>query len=446
MNFAPDQHATPTDLTPTDLTPTDPTPTDSARKDAPVTQPLFQRIRQWFAFAGTRPRVELLAVALVSVVMLGVSARVWRPQVPASQLDLNEPLARPCAAGSNDFDSKRLQSLLNELEKDEKTVHRLEPYRACLEADPHWVAKPSLLERATKLGQFRSVKWLVGTGLLREDELTLAVATADSHPEIVSYLHAHGAKDPTVEQAAERNAPNAIARILAAGQPSEDALTSALEHFLAVSADARTIRLLVTRGARTTASAIGILAQYHTLADDETLDLLLDNRLPGALEAGLELMPEDAPVKLVRKLVARGVDWGHEGQSDAALPLVKMVESGNEPMISLFVELGAPVGRVYRDGRSALQAAVSCGDDDPRCGRITEYLLDHGADPNRRFPDGTTPLFAAAESGNGRVIRALLDHGARLEDRVVRETAMNAAERTGNTKAARILAARGARF
>jgi hypothetical protein len=59
-------------------------------------------------------------------------------------------------------------------------------------------------------------------------------------------------------------------------------------------------------------------------------------------------------------------------------------------------------------GRSCcLQSAVTCSDGESACGRINE--------------------------------------GARLETRVLRETALDAAERSGNTLAARILAARGAR-
>ena len=69
--------------------------------------------------------------------------------------------------------------------------------------------------------------------------------------------------------------------------------------------------------------------------------------------------------------------------------------------------------------------------------------MEHGANVNRRFPDGRTPLYAAAESGNIRVVNLLIARGARVNERVLYDTALDAAEQRGNTPAARVLAAHG---
>jgi ankyrin repeat protein len=92
---------------------------------------------------------------------------------------------------------------------------------------------------------------------------------------------------------------------------------------------------------------------------------------------------------------------------------------------------------------SALDQASSSGNVE--AARILEMLLARGANPNRRLGDGRTPLFAAAEAGDTRVINTLLDHGARINELVLDETALDAAERSSQVAAARILHARGGR-
>jgi len=64
---------------------------------------------------------------------------------------------------------------------------------------------------------------------------------------------------------------------------------------------------------------------------------------------------------------------------------------------------------------------------------------------NRRLPDGRTPLYAAAESGNIRIVNFLLDHGARVNDLVLDDTPIDGALQHGNTPAARVLFAHGGR-
>jgi ankyrin repeat protein len=77
--------------------------------------------------------------------------------------------------------------------------------------------------------------------------------------------------------------------------------------------------------------------------------------------------------------------------------------------------------------------------------RIVELLVARGADVNRRLPDGRTPLFAAAEGGELRVVNALLERGARVNDLVLDDTALDVAEQNSHQPAARVLHAHGAR-
>jgi hypothetical protein len=81
----------------------------------------------------------------------------------------------------------------------------------------------------------------------------------------------------------------------------------------------------------------------------------------------------------------------------------------------------------------------------PEYARIVELLVERGASPTRRLPDGRMPLFAAAESGDVRAVTFLLDHGANPNDRVIDDTALDAAERASMLPAARVIHARGGR-
>ena len=111
------------------------------------------------------------------------------------------------------------------------------------------------------------------------------------------------------------------------------------------------------------------------------------------------------------------------------------------------LDAGAPADEHFKDGTSTLGAAIdgSAGGGSVDYARIVELLVARGADVNRRLPDGRTPLFAAAESGELRVISALLARGARMNDLVLDDTALDAAEQHGHLPAARVLHARGAR-
>jgi len=149
----------------------------------------------------------------------------------------------------------------------------------------------------------------------------------------------------------------------------------------------------------------------------------------------------------MKRLIAKGVDWAwHDGEDDAALPLLAAVTRGDRDQVRAFLDAGAPANTHFKDGTCPLGAAIdgaAGGSGD--FARVVELLVVRGADVNRRLPDGRTPLFAAAESGELRVINALLERGARVNDLVLDDTALDAAEQKSHQPAARVLHAHGAR-
>jgi ankyrin repeat protein len=79
--------------------------------------------------------------------------------------------------------------------------------------------------------------------------------------------------------------------------------------------------------------------------------------------------------------------------------------------------------------------------------RAMDTLLQHGADPNRRGSEGTTPLMmaAAAERPNAAAIQLLVDHGASIEDRdAFGRTALDWALMQGENEASAVLRKYGA--
>lgn len=426
------------------------------------------RARRYVNQGGSvRQRIEFALAVVMSVAVLAAGARTWRPRHDAPiQAATSEPVR--CDAetvGSKVEAALHVIDVGNNGTASTRAVAMLEPLRTCVEDDSAYPnRRGEWLVQAAERAQYGTARWFLGTGHINATYLNQAMGFADPSPETVSLLRAAGAEELPLAKAARLHALNSLERALDQQEYSRAALTGALlailqshsghmsrtrevEGSLAqrdhAAKELQILHALLLKGARVDGDALVEVVDRVELRD-ALLDLALANRESGAVESAIGRFGNDTPAALVRKIAALGVDWGyHDGEDDAAMPLVRAVAAGNEPLVQILLELGAPVNRFYKDGSSALQAALACTDFEP-CGRLTEVLLAHGADANRRFPDGTTPLFTAAETGNGRAIRALIDKGARLEERVVRETPFEAAERSGNTPAMRILAARGA--
>ncbi len=111
--------------------------------------------------------------------------------------------------------------------------------------------------------------------------------------------------------------------------------------------------------------------------------------------------------------------------------------------VTLLLDKGAAIDARAKNRfhNTPLQTALLCGERE-----VMVHLLGRGADPNVRQGEGFHPLHEAALLGRVDLIQTLLDHGSDLSPRSDGgETPLGTALRTGQTKAAAYLRARGAR-
>jgi len=356
-----------------------------------------------------------------------------------------------------------------------------------------------MLSIAAESGSVPVAAWLLDRGAdVHEDESTVnaPVLLADDHPDVVALLFERGAKQPSLAVAAQAGAPSAVARLLATNAPvnppDESPLAAAVSSSRATPANKRLIverllasganpnheagdsplgaavrvceppeerstaraecadliEVLVKRGARTKGDALIAALMLDESSRDPILDTLLGGHLDRGATATALAQAWSPAAPTAKRLIAKGVDWSwHDGEDDAALPLLVAVQRGDRDFARTLLDAGAPANVQFKDGTCPLGEAIAGvamgGSAD--FARLVELLVERGADVNRRLPDGRTPLYAAAETGDLRVLHALLDHGARVNDVVLHETALDAAERNDRTPAARVLHARGGR-
>lgn len=348
------------------------------------------------------------------------------------------------------------------------------------------------LSLAAKTGKLDAVIWLLmqGANIHDEERTTDApILAADAYPDVAKFLQAHGAAEPSLATAARAGAMNAFNRILAAhpeeakdgdslvaaaGTTSADVATRTImvQHLLNAGADPNTMsggesmlgaaiancrgssdnclsipQFLVQHGAKVTGDALASALSLEGPLHEDAVNLVLNQPLEKGVTAnGLSGLTSDPrPEDIKRVVKEKGVDWAfNDGEDDAAIPLLAAVRQGNLVLVRLLIDAGAPVDVHYKDATCALAEAIDNSRNDANHVRIAEVLIQHGANVNRRFADGRTPLFAAAESGDIRLVNFLLDHHARPNDVILNDTPLDAAEQNGNIPAARVLAAHGA--
>lgn len=358
-----------------------------------------------------------------------------------------------------------------------------------------------MLAVAADSGRTHVVRWLLEHGADVHDEeesVDAPILVADEHPEIVALLRARGAREPSLAAAAQACATNAVVRLLAGHatpngsngdeSPLHAAVSSTrgtpdkrdfiIGKLLAAGADPNrgdgdsvlaaaargcenttsderdpwssdcvpVIKLLLKHGARPTGDALVAALNLDYPDHGAPLQALLAGKLERGATAVALAQASNVDAATVKLLVAKGVDWAwHDGESDAALPVIAAVQRSDRDYLRTLLDAGAPVDMHYKDGSCALTEAIDAAANNPEYARIVELLVARGANVNRRLPDGRTPLFAAAESGDLRVLAALLDKGARVNDLVLDDTALDAAEQASHQAAARVLHARGGR-
>jgi ankyrin repeat protein len=344
------------------------------------------------------------------------------------------------------------------------------------------------------------VEWLVAHGAdihEAETDLEAPILAADAYPEVVKLLLAKGAKEPKLQAAVAAGAVNAVDRLIASGQSpkavengGQGALLVAaidstatpakrqlvLDKLLAAGADPnahdasvapltsavsrcdaeegrdapckKMIQSLIAKGARADQTTLQAVVD---LGDDAMRVAIMDAVLAAKLEpsAATNIMSSlsgERDAWIVKKLAPKGVQWsGTDADGEQVTPFLDAVERGDAAIAKAMIDAGAPATQRTKDGRTALGLAIDHLADEASSGAMVDLLLAHGASAQKRLGDGRTPLFAAAEAGNLRVVNALLAHGARVNEVVLDETALDAAERSGNTAVARVLHAHGGR-
>ncbi|KAF4342049.1 hypothetical protein FBEOM_3980 [Fusarium beomiforme] len=118
--------------------------------------------------------------------------------------------------------------------------------------------------------------------------------------------------------------------------------------------------------------------------------------------------------EIVYLLLKNGADPNRASTVDDWTPLRAVVQDGDEIMAEHLIQSGAIVDEPDQDeGFTPLRWAMKYNHI-----HIIQLLLRHGADPNAKSKDGTTPLISALRDMNGNKDFAwiLIDNGARTDD------------------------------
>lgn len=115
-------------------------------------------------------------------------------------------------------------------------------------------------------------------------------------------------------------------------------------------------------------------------------------------------------VNIVRLLLDRGAEINARDKEQQT-PLFVAAMTGKTEMVRFLVEKGADVDVRDKESESPLLWAVVCGEAD-----TVSILIDNDADVNlgAEFEPLFQPLHAAVNSGNIRLARTLLEHGANV--------------------------------
>ena len=111
-------------------------------------------------------------------------------------------------------------------------------------------------------------------------------------------------------------------------------------------------------------------------------------------------------------------------------------EVGNLDQLKSLLQNGNNVNSTDNRGRTPLYNAALCGHED-----MVDYLLNHGADPNKgaSWKGNQRPIHVAAMYGHVEIIQDLLRHGAKIDACTsAKETALHKAAWHGRAAAVEI--------
>jgi hypothetical protein len=176
---------------------------------------------------------------------------------------------------------------------------------------------------------------------------------------------------------------------------------------------------LITGATRTNAESFYFeRIAHYAYAGDTALHLASAAYLPDMVT---QLLACGANVSAANRRGAQPIHYASDGGPTAG----RSNEQDQAAVIHGLIQAGASPNAVDKSGVAPIHRAVRC-----RCLGAVEALLNEGADPRMRNGSGSTPLhLAVLDTGRGgaglpesrdaqtRIIRMLLAHGARFDDR-----------------------------
>lgn len=252
----------------------------------------------------------------------------------------------------------------------------------------------SLIHLATNAGEIGIIQSLIDSGANinarnNDKETALHIAASLGHLEICRILLDAGIKKE------KRNNRNATAIFVAA----ENDQTAAM-------------RLLYEEGAKFKFSKHNrqiLLLRTIIKNELDTVEFLISKGAKADKKvyasSPIFVAAKNASGDIIRFLIDHGAD-ANEKSDKGTTPLM-LAAAGNYDGLIALIEKGAEVNTLGMKGVTALHMAVLKHQID-----ITQYLLDHGADPNVENPDGTPIMWLATEVGNRIGLNALISAGA----------------------------------
>ena len=180
------------------------------------------------------------------------------------------------------------------------------------------------------------------------------------------------------------------AMTIAAKKGHDDILKSLLDHGIPTGRWSReALHVAIVNGQ---ANVVSTLLDYDINIESST-----DLPLVVAVWAG--------DMKVVAVLVQKGVDVNALDIKGTALTVA--AETGKLGILRYLLDHGAEINKRGKNLNTALMAAVEQGNEE-----VLQILFEHNADPNQVNRDGDTALMKAAEKRDNKLVASLLKHGA----------------------------------
>ena len=113
---------------------------------------------------------------------------------------------------------------------------------------------------------------------------------------------------------------------------------------------------------------------------------------------------------ILRLTLANGADVRSTNRFGGTA-LIPASEHGHVETVRILIAAGVPVNHVNKLGWTAMQEAILLNNGGPRQQEVVRQLLDAGANPNIRDPQGRTALENAERLGFAEIARLIRAHG-----------------------------------